>query len=94
MNGDGIVNAQDLAIVSSNWLATGQGIPGDVNGDGIVNAQDLAIVASSWTSATSNTPSGGSSQAGGSSNVPEPATAALAALAGAIFWIAYRRLCQ
>ena len=45
-NGDGIVNSQDIAIVSSNWL--GQGPNGDLNGDGIVNGQDLAAIASTW----------------------------------------------
>lgn len=45
-NGDDIVNSQDLAIVSSNWLKSSAA--GDLNGDGIVNSQDLAIVSSSW----------------------------------------------
>ena len=45
-NQDGIVNSQDLAIISSSWL--GAGPTGDVNADGIVNSQDLALVASQW----------------------------------------------
>jgi subtilase family serine protease len=52
-NGDGIVNAQDLALISSNWLTSGP--VGDVNGDGIVNAQDLAVVASNWLATISST---------------------------------------
>jgi hypothetical protein len=45
-NQDGIINAQDLALISSNWLKTG--VSGDVNDDGIVNAQDLALISSRW----------------------------------------------
>jgi hypothetical protein len=46
LNQDGIVNAQDLALTSSNWLSSQSS--GDANGDGIVNAQDLATVSSNW----------------------------------------------
>jgi hypothetical protein len=46
INGDGIVNSQDLALVSSGWLSSGP--TGDDNGDGIVNSQDLALVSSQW----------------------------------------------
>ncbi|HVU86100.1 MAG TPA: dockerin type I domain-containing protein, partial [Pirellulales bacterium] len=46
VNGDGIVNSQDLALITANWLSNGP--VGDVNGDGIVNAQDLALVSSNW----------------------------------------------
>lgn len=45
MNGDGIVNIQDLVLVASNLGKTGQNAT-DVNGDGIVNIQDLVLVAS------------------------------------------------
>jgi hypothetical protein len=50
VNGDGIINSQDLASVSSSWLGTGP--TGDVNADGIVNAQDLAVVSSQWMATT------------------------------------------
>ena len=46
-NGDGIVNSQDLALVSSAWLYQGSS-PADVNNDGVVNAQDLALISSNW----------------------------------------------
>ena len=46
INGDGIVNTQDLALVSSGWLSAGP--TGDDNGDGIVNSQDLALISSQW----------------------------------------------
>ncbi len=45
VNGDGIVNIQDLVLVASNLGKTGTNAA-DVNGDGIVNIQDLVLVAS------------------------------------------------
>ena len=47
VNGDGIVNIQDLVLVSANFGLTGQH-PADVNGDGIVNIQDLVAVAAAF----------------------------------------------
>ena len=47
VNGDGIVNIQDLVLVSSNFGQTGQG-SADVNGDGVVNIQDLVLVAGAF----------------------------------------------
>jgi len=44
VNGDGIVNIQDLVLVASNLGKTGTNAA-DVNGDGIVNIQDLVLVA-------------------------------------------------
>ncbi len=44
VNGDGIVNIQDLALVAGQLGQTGTN-RADVNGDGVVNIQDLAIVA-------------------------------------------------
>ena len=44
VNGDGIVNIQDLVIVASNLGKIGQNAA-DVNGDGQVNIQDLVLVA-------------------------------------------------
>ena len=41
VNGDGVVNIQDLVIVAN---ALGKAAP-DINGDGVVNIQDLVIVA-------------------------------------------------
>ena len=43
VNGDGVVNIQDLTIVASNLGKTGEHVA-DVNGDGIVNIQDLVKV--------------------------------------------------
>ena len=44
VNGDGIVNIQDLVLVASNLSQTGQN-QADINGDSIVNIQDLVLVA-------------------------------------------------
>ena len=46
LNGDGVVNAQDLAVLLAAW---GSNAPGaDVNDDGIVDGRDLAILLGSW----------------------------------------------
>ncbi len=84
VNGDGIVNSQDLALISSNWLATGTGQPGDANNDGIVNSQDLALVSADWLNTF--TPAVGNAAA-----VPEPSAAVLAVLAGAMLLVGHRR---
>ena len=44
VNGDDIVNIQDLVWITSNLGQSGSN-PADVNGDGIVNIQDLVLVA-------------------------------------------------
>ena len=46
VNGDGIVNIQDLVLVASEFGQSGESLKGDVNGDGTVNIQDLVLVAS------------------------------------------------
>jgi len=46
LNDDGVVNAQDLAILLGAWGATGG--PADLNGDGVVGAADLAQLLSAW----------------------------------------------
>ena len=44
VNGDGIVNIQDLVLTASSLGQTGQN-KADVNSDGIINIQDLVLVA-------------------------------------------------
>ncbi|MDZ4829950.1 MAG: FG-GAP-like repeat-containing protein [Phycisphaerae bacterium] len=46
LDGDGLVNAADLAILLGAWGTAG---PGDLNGDGIVDASDLAVVLGAWS---------------------------------------------
>jgi fibronectin-binding autotransporter adhesin len=95
-NGDGIVNSQDLAVVSSEWLLTGKNPyqSGDVNHDGIVNSQDLAVISSNWLATAG---SGGamalgfSQSAGSTSAVPEPGTYALC-LIGIVTTLGWRAL--
>jgi hypothetical protein len=72
VNHDGIINGQDLALVSSNWLQTGVAPTGDVNEDGIVNAQDLAVVSSNWLHTLNGTGTNAANTA-----VPEPGTVTL-----------------
>ena len=47
VNGDGVVNIQDLVLVSGQFGKTGKN-SADVNGDGIVNIQDLVLVAGAF----------------------------------------------
>jgi hypothetical protein len=46
LNGDGVVNALDVAALLGAWGTAG---PGDLDGDGTVGASDLAIVLAGWT---------------------------------------------
>ena len=71
MNSDGVVNGLDIALVSSNWLKTGTGVPGDANGDGVVNGLDIALISAHWLQAN----------AAGGAAVPEPDTLLTAAIA-------------
>ena len=50
INGDGVVNIQDLVIVASRFGQTGEN-NADVNGDGVVNIQDLVLVAAAFGAA-------------------------------------------
>jgi hypothetical protein len=46
LDGNGLVNGADLAILLSNWNGSGFG---DLNGDGVVNGADLAGLLGHWT---------------------------------------------
>lgn len=77
LNNDGFVGIADLNIVLGNWnndVTAGVWFNGDPSGDGFVGITDLNVVLGNWNVGTP--PSGGSTQ------VPEPATAALLALGG------------
>lgn len=50
VNSDGVVNIQDLVLVSANFGKTGQNVA-DVNGDGVVNIEDLVRVAGALVNA-------------------------------------------
>jgi hypothetical protein len=45
LNGDGVVNAADLAILLGAWGSAG---PGDLDGDGVVGSSDLAVLLGAW----------------------------------------------
>ena len=49
LNGDGVVNAVDLAILLGNWGVCDDPCPPDLNQDGLVGAADLAQVLGEWT---------------------------------------------
>jgi hypothetical protein len=44
LNGDGSVDAADLALLLGSWGTSGN----DLTGDGIVDASDLAILLGAW----------------------------------------------
>jgi hypothetical protein len=48
LNGDGVVNAADLATLLGSWGPLPGSNPADLNGDGIVNASDLALLLGAW----------------------------------------------
>ena len=48
INGDGIVNVDDLLLVLAAW-GPNPGHPADLNGDGVVNVEDLSIVLANWS---------------------------------------------
>ncbi len=48
LNGDGAVNAADLALLLNSWGACA-GCPADLTRDGVVDAADLALVLNAWT---------------------------------------------
>ena len=52
IDGSGLVNGDDLAILAYAWLATPASpnwyAPADLTGDGVVNGDDLAVVAYGW----------------------------------------------
>jgi hypothetical protein len=52
LNGDGTVDAADLALVLGAWGSCAEGCecPGDLNVDGAVDASDLAVLLGAWTS--------------------------------------------
>ncbi|MDZ4753419.1 MAG: dockerin type I domain-containing protein [Phycisphaerae bacterium] len=48
LDGDGLVNATDLAILLGAWGST-KGSPADLDGNGAVDAADLAVLLGAWS---------------------------------------------
>ena len=48
VNGDGLVNFEDLAVILAQFGMIGEALQGDLTGDGFVNFDDLAIVLSNF----------------------------------------------
>jgi hypothetical protein len=46
IDGDGFVNASDLAALLGQWGSAGSA---DLDGDGVVSASDLALLLAAWT---------------------------------------------
>lgn len=49
VNGDGVVNVNDLIVIVTTWGWCPSLCPGDLSGDGAVNAVDLLIVIQQWS---------------------------------------------
>jgi hypothetical protein len=49
LDGNGVVDGADLAILLTDWGQSG--VPADLNGDGIVDGGDLAVLLSNWSPA-------------------------------------------
>jgi hypothetical protein len=53
-NGDGAVDASDLAALASHWQSSGFWMDGDFDYNGIVDVNDLALLAANWQSSPSS----------------------------------------
>ncbi len=48
MNGDGLVNIDDILLILAAWGPC-DGCPEDVDGNNVVDFQDLLVVLKNWT---------------------------------------------
>ena len=48
VNGDGLVNVEDILQVMGNWGACALSCTEDLDGDGMVGVTDLLIVVANW----------------------------------------------
>ena len=67
-NGDGYVDADDVAILAAHWRQSGDWGGGDFNGDGVIDEVDATLLACNWNPQTTD--------------VPEPSTLILLLLGG------------
>ena len=79
-NRDGVVDADDAAILAANWLETGKGWgQGDFNDDGTVDDLDATLLAANWQVGVAS-----------SATVPEPSIAIM--LTSIVLSIVFSRL--
>ena len=91
-NRDGVVDLQDLSIVTNHWQTNQNNwAAGDLNRDGVVDLGDLSLVTNNWQQTSSFHETALSIASPGVAAVPEPASAL--ALAGGAMLLAmkYRR---
>ena len=48
LNGDGIVDGEDLSVLLANWGSCAAPCPGDLHPDGVINGYDLAVLLAAW----------------------------------------------
>jgi hypothetical protein len=48
VNGDNLVNTEDLLLLLADWGCTGASCPGDLDGDGVTNTADLLMLLADW----------------------------------------------
>jgi hypothetical protein len=51
LNGAGIVDLTDMAMLANHWMESGAGVVGDIDNSGGVNPDDLAIMVQFWLGA-------------------------------------------
>jgi hypothetical protein len=49
LNGDGVVDVNDLLIIIADWGPCSGECPADLNGDGVVSVGDILAILSYWT---------------------------------------------
>lgn len=80
VNGDTIVDIQDIGLIVNHWRREGNYLPGDANRDGAVDIQDIGLVTNHWLHSSGGGGAAVETLALDHAAVPEPATAVLSLL--------------
>lgn len=91
VNGDGVVDVSDLALVGAQWGTAGGSPNADVSGDGTVDVSDLAIVGANWANDYRVSSTGGSSLSSTANVTSVPLPSALGAALGLMGLTVIRR---
>ena len=83
INGDGIVNSQDLGELLGSWGPC-LGCPADLDGDGVVGSADLGLLLGNWTVAAQSSSSSLTSQSSSSSLASQSSSSSSVGLFGDI----------